>query len=165
MITRGLRSIGYTVVEKGADTLILTPHWKAVMGHLPSPVFVDGALSCDGKTIMHAACVTTANTIVLMGLVICGSETADSTCFLLNSLKCDSKPTFITDGGKAMFGAIKRMGDRCPQMPCTWHLAKQLPRDSKGHKNKLQCQSPVLQQCKKYNNIIQGAYSASRPCS
>lgn len=126
-----IEEMGYTIIKEGARILILTPYYRHLIDHFYSPIFVDGTFSCDRKTIIHAACVTTTNTIILIGLVICDSESADCVYFLLDNLKCSSKPTFVTDEGKSMLKAIKMMGDRCSHMLCTWHLAKQLPKVSK----------------------------------
>lgn len=109
--------------------LIIAPYAKKLAEEFYSPIFVDGTFTSGKKTIIHAACVTTTNQIILVGLVLPEAEDGDSVYMLLEALLPSSIPTFMTDEGKGILAAVEHLGRKCRHILCTWHLAKQMPKE------------------------------------
>ena len=128
---------GFHVSVSRGRIRIIAPYSKQILNYFYSPVFVDGTSTSDGKSIIHASSVTTTNTLILLGLVVCNSEDAVSAKMLLDGLVGEKTPTFITDEGKGILKAIEMLGDKCKHMLCAWHLAKQLPKQLETKKGKI----------------------------
>lgn len=124
-----LRENGFRV--EGNDdniTCIIMPYAQNIVKHFSSPIFLDATFTSDSLTIIHASCPTTTNRLIIVGLVLCPSETKDAIYMLMDNVAGEQHVTFVTDSGTANLSALKLMGDRCSHMLCTWHLAEKLPR-------------------------------------
>lgn len=79
---------------KEGKTLIMMPYSNRLIRHFYSPIFLDGTFTTDKKTIIHASIVTTSNTIILIGLVLCESEDSGSAYYLIERIASICKATF-----------------------------------------------------------------------
>lgn len=124
---------------KGGATVVI-PYAKLLPDRFYSPIFVDGTPTRDKKAIIHALSTTTANTVILVGLRLCGEEDGSNVYSPMDGFPRQKIMLPTTGEGRAMLNGVKRTGRRYGHMLCSLHLAKQLPTELNTSQGELEIQ-------------------------
>ena len=104
---QGLVDCGYKVEKEEEMVSILTPYAASIPNAFHPSIFVDCTATSDHKTIIHASCVTTTSTIILVELVLCKTEDTSGVRMLLEQfVKGAETITFMTDEGDGPAGFL-----------------------------------------------------------